>query len=130
MNHRADVGREIDIDRETGVGGTQINSPSIVDDPPSALGLRHVGEIEFHRHAPRSEDSGIDASADIPGKDRDIEVTLLQRVLRVAEPPFSEVLNNGRKRAAGWREMPFGPPRIGAAALGDADALQLLQSLG
>ena len=130
MDHGPDIGRDVDVDREAGISGTEIHSSPIINDPPTALGLRNVGEIEFNRHTSRPEDTRIDASADIPCEDRDVEVALPERVLRVAEPPFAKMLDDWRKRAAGRRKKPFGSSGIGAAALNDADALQLLQSFG
>ena len=130
MYHCPDIRLYVEVDGKAWVGRTEIDGSSIVDDPPAALCLRHVGEVELNRHAPRSEDIRIDAPPDIPREDGHVEVAVLERVLSVAEAPFAEVLNDRRKRAAGLREVPFGAPRVDTAALDDTDALQFLQTLG
>src|SRR5215218_8580196 len=56
VDHRPDVRCDVDVDGKARVGGAEVDTSSMIDDPPAALCFRHTGEVELNCHAPRPED--------------------------------------------------------------------------
>ena len=129
-NHRADIGRHINVYREPGICRTEVDRSSpIVHQPPSTPVRGHAGEFEAHGDAPLRKHAGVDASADVPYQYSHVQIVFRQRILGKSQPPLTKLLNHGAKRGACLGKMPLTCTLPLTTALHDTDAFQFFQAL-
>ena len=79
-DHRPNIGRNVEIHRETGIFRAKIDLSPIVHDPPLTFVFGDAGEFEIDGDAPLGKNAGIDAPPHVPYQNGNVEITFLEQI--------------------------------------------------
>jgi hypothetical protein len=89
MDHRPNIRSDVDVDRKSRIGWTEVDAATVVDNPPAALAFWCVSALELNCNSAFAEDIRIDTPPDVASENGDVEIVFLERILGVMQLPLT-----------------------------------------